>query len=310
MMQAFVIPGAQQGSVELAHVPLPQNGPDELLVRVLAVGVGIHDSYFLPPGISFPFPIGIEASGIIERVGTDVVGHRAGDHIAFVSAGQVKGGTWAEHTVVRADSLIVPVPTGMGFEQAAAVPVAGGTALRAFHSLPHLPAGSSIFVAGASGAVGTFIVQIARARGWQVAASASPPNHGYLSSLGVSRTVDYRDAEWPAAVRRWAPHGVDAALAIQPDTTGVSLEVVKDGGTVITISGDQVASTRGIRVEMPSHTVDVRDELSRLMDQIVAGELHLEIERVYPFEAALEALAKVQTRHARGKVVLSLAARS
>jgi NADPH:quinone reductase-like Zn-dependent oxidoreductase len=307
-MRAVVITGAGPQRFELADVPVPANGPDEILVRVGAVGVGIHDSYFLPTGISMPFPIGIEAAGVIERVGTDVTHrHRPGDRIAFVSANQLKGGTWAEYAVVRADSLIIPVPEELGLEQAAAVPVAGNTTLRALRTLPSIPEGGSVFVAGASGAIGTFAIQLARRRGWHVAGSASPQNHGYLASLGAALTVDYRDPTWPQQVRQWMPSGVDAALAVQPSTTASSADVVKDGGTVVTISGDTPATpARRVTVTLPSHTIDVRDELIDLVDQIAQGTIRLELERVYPFDEALTALHKVQTRHARGKVVLSL----
>ncbi len=304
-MKAFVVSGPQQSSITLATVPVPVPGPDELLVQIRAVGVGIHDSYFLPSDISYPYPIGIEAAGIVEEVGSAVSGYRPRDRIAFVSALQVKGGTWAEYAVVRADSLIVPIPAGMDFEHAAAVPVAGNTAIFALHALPRLDAGASIFIAGASGAIGTLAVQMARARRWEVAASASPQNHQYLLSLGAAVTVDYHNPGWPDEIRAWRPGGVDAALAIQPQTTADSLSVVRDGGTVVTISGDNVAPARGVNV-VGLPRFDVRDELLELLNQIVAGRLRLVIEHVYPFDDAPAALAKVQTRRARGKIVLSM----
>ena len=307
-MKAAVISGAGNRHVELAKVPIPSNGPDELLVRNKAIGVGIHDSYFLPPGFSTPFPIGIEAAGIVEHVGSRLTGHyRPGDRIAYVSINQLKGGTWAEYAVVGADSLIVAIPEGMDFEQAAAVPVAGNSTLRALHALPVIPEGGSIFVAGASGAIGTFAVQLARARGWEVAGSASPHNHDYLLSLGATKTVDYHGPAWTEEILSWMPGGVDGALAVQPDTTTASISVVKDGGTVVTVSGDQVARPqRGVTVTGLAYQVDVREELAVLVDDILDGRLRLEIERVYPFDDALAALDKVQTRHARGKIVLSL----
>ncbi len=307
MMKAFVIPEeARTDTVELMQVPVPDIAADELLVRVKAVGVGIHDSYFLPPGISYPFPIGIEAAGVVEQVGSAVTGHAPGDRIAFVSSMQAKGGTWAEYAAVRADALIVSIPAGLDFVQAAAVPVAGNTIVRALHALPPLDRGASIFIAGASGAIGTFAVQLARARGWDVSASASHCNHEYLASLGASLAVDYHDADWTDQVRQWRPGGVDAALAVQPQTTTDSVSVVRDGGTVVTISGDDHAPDRPVTVVGVPYEIDVRDELISLMDQIVAGTIRLQIEQVHPFEQALDALEKVRTRHARGKIVLSL----
>ncbi|MDO5741096.1 MAG: NADP-dependent oxidoreductase [Ornithinimicrobium sp.] len=306
-MTAFVVqrPGADTVASERIAVPLA--GPQELLVRIKAVGVGIHDSYFLPNDISFPFPIGIEAAGVVEEVGPAVIGYQVGDRIAFVSSMQRKGGVWAEYAVVRTDALILPIPDGMSFERAAAVPVAGNTALRALHPLSAIPTGGAIFMAGASGAVGTFAVQLAHRRGWEVAASASPRNHDYLLALGAALAVDYQHPGWPEEVLRWRSEGVDGALAIQPQTTTDTLRVVKGGGTVVTVSGDQAAPVGGVHVTGIAYDVDVRADAIALMDDIVSGAVKLIIEQVYPFADAPKALAKVQTRRARGKVVLSLA---
>jgi NADPH:quinone reductase-like Zn-dependent oxidoreductase len=307
-MAAFVRRGAGSDDVGPAEVPVPAPGRDELLVRVRAVDVGIHDSYFLPDGNTVPFPIGIEAAGVVEEVGGGVVSFRPGDPIAFVSSMQRKGGTWAEYAVVRADSLILPIPPGMSFTQAAAVPVAGNTVARVFRALATVPAGSSAFIAGGSGAIGTFAIQMGRARGWEVAASASRANHDYMSSLGAAKTVDYRDPDWPEQLRQWAPEGVDAAIAIQPGTAAESLQVVRDGGRLIAVSGDQLPPQRRVQAETVSHLLDVHDELVQLMHDIAGERIRLVVERVYPFAEAQAALAKVQTRHAQGKVVLSLGA--
>lgn len=137
-MNAFVIPRA---GVEAAEVPIPRIDDDELLVRAKAVGVGIHDSYFLPANARYPYPIGIEAAGVVEEVGGAVTAYRPGDRLVFVSSMQPKGGTWAEFAAVRASSLIMQIPTGLDFVTAAALPVAGNTILRAFHALAAVPAG-------------------------------------------------------------------------------------------------------------------------------------------------------------------------
>ena len=305
-MKAFVIPQAGAHAVEPADVPLPKIDAQEVLVRVRAVGVGIHDSYFLPEDAHYPYPIGIEGAGEIEEIGSAVSGYLAGDRIAFVSSMQPKGGTWAQFAAVKADSLILPMPEGMDFMQAAAVPVAGNTILKAFRALAALPDGSSLFIAGGSGAIGTFALQLARQRGWRVAASASKTNHDYMLSLGAEKAVDYHNPQWTGEVLQWMPGGVDAVVAVQPDTSSESLSVVKDGGLLVSVSGDASVSERGIQMTGIPYQADVREELVKLMGEITAGKVHLEIEHLYPFEEALSALAKVGTRHARGKVVLSL----
>ena len=308
MMKAVVLSDLAQGRVELGHVPLPSNDAAELLVRVKAVGVGIHDAYFFPSGISAPFPIGMEAAGVVEQVGHDLNGrYRPGDRIAFVSTNQLKGGTWAEYAVVHGDSLILPIPDDLSFVKAAAIPVAGNTVLRALRALPPIPEGGSLFVAGASGAIGTFAVQLGSNRGWHIAGSASAHNHDYLISLGATKCVDYHDPTWPEQILQWMPDGVDGALAVQPSTTIASVGVVKAGGTVVTVSGDQVDDhPRAVTVTGLDYGIDVYQELLELVDRIADGRLRLEIEQTYPFDDALRALNKVQTRHARGKIVLSL----
>ncbi|MES2093471.1 MAG: NADP-dependent oxidoreductase [Actinomycetota bacterium] len=291
----------------MAEVLRPQIADDELLVRVYGIGVGIHDSYFLPQNALYPYVIGIEAAGVIEQTGGSVTGYQPGDRIAFVSSMQPKGGTWAQFAAVSAASLIIPIPSGMDFVTAAAIPVAGNTVLRALSALSAVPSGGSLFIAGGSGAIGTLGIQLARQRGWRVGASASAANHDYMIRLGVEKAVDYHDPDWARQLREWMPSGVDAAMAIQPGATTDALRVVKDGGQAISISGDAPATERGIRIESIPYQADVRGELMQLMSEVAAGHVHVELEQVHRFEDALAALAKVQTRHAKGKRVLRVA---
>lgn len=305
-MRAFVLPLAGANTVELAEVPKPLIDADELLVQVKAVGVGIHDSYFLPQDASYPFPIGIEAAGIVAEIGADTTGVHPGDHIAFVSSMQPKGGTWAEFVAVKANSLIIPVPAAVDWVHAAAIPVAGNTVLRALHALAGIPSGGSLFIAGGSGAIGTLGIQLARQRNWQVGASASAANHSYLRSLGAEMVVDYHSPDWVQQVRQWMPDGVDGALAVQPGTAAQTLGVVKNGGQLVPISGDNPVPERGIEVIGIPYQADVRAEVLQLMADVAGEKIHVELEQVHPFGDALAALAKVQTRRARGKTVLEL----
>lgn len=305
-MKAFILPHAGSQAVEFADVATPTIGNDELLIAVKAVGVGIHDSYFLPTDAHYPYPIGIEAAGVVAEVGSSVEAYAVGDRVTFVSSMQPKGGTWAEFTAVKSQNLIAPIPEGMSFTDAAALPVAGNTVLRAMTAITEVPEGGSLFIAGASGAIGTVAIQLARRQGWRVAASASPRNHEYLRSLGVECAVDYHDANWMQQVRDWMPGGVDAAMAVQPGTTIDTAGVVKDGGALVAISDQPMEVGRGIRVTMAPYQVDVRSEFIALLGDAVRGDFHVEVEHVYPFAEALDALAKVQSRRARGKLVLTL----
>lgn len=299
-MKAIVKQSAASNDFVFTEIPIPEIGGNEILIRVKAIGVGIHDGYFLPANIQYPYPIGIEAAGIIEKTGRNVTNFQEGDRVTFVSMMQPKGGTWAEYAVVADNSLIIPIPEKMSFTEAAAIPVAGNTALKAFHSL-QLKSNDTLFIAGSSGAIGTFSIQMA-----VVAGSASKRNHDYMISLGASKAVDYNDPDWIQQIKQWEPGGVDAALAIQPNTGITSMEVVKNGGKVIPISGDRIFSQRNITVVQLAYHIDVKDDLKQIMNKIVSGEFKLVIEQTYKFENGLEALQKTSTRRARGKVVITM----
>lgn len=294
----------QMRDLAVMDVPVPDIDANEVLVRVQAVGVGIHDRWALPSHPRFPYPIGLEGAGVIERVGSAVTGFELGDKVMFSTMPQPKGGSWAEFIAV-APSILLPMAEGLGFIEAAALPVAGGTALEGVKALG-LAQDETLFIAGASGAIGTLAIQLARLRGYRIAASASAPNHDYMRSLGVEFAVDYRDPEWVAQVLEWMPGGVDAALAIQPGTGTTSLPVVRDGGKVVTISGDQVTPERNIVVEQMMHHPETRQELFQLGADVAAGRVRVVVEEVYPFERGIEALEKTETRHARGKTILTI----
>ncbi|MFD2762151.1 NADP-dependent oxidoreductase [Lentibacillus juripiscarius] len=302
-MKAFVRTDATSGNVEIADVPIPAVNDDEVLVQVEAFGVGIHDRYFIPRNVDFPFPIGIEGAGKIVQLGNQVTDFAVGDRVIFTTSFQPKGGSWAEYAAANQATLI-PMPDHLTFQQGAAVHVAGKTALESMRALD-LNKGDSLFIAGASGAVGTFVIQLAAAKGIHVAGSASARNHDYMTSLGAEKTVDYHDADWQKQVNEWADGGVTAALAIQPGTGKDSLPVVKDGGKVITVSGDQLEGERGITVQQMSHHQDTHKDVIQLVHDIADEKIKLVIEKEYPFEQGLEALKKTETRHARGKLVVT-----
>ncbi len=161
-------------------------------------------------------------------------------------------------------------------------------------------------MAGPSGAIGTMAIQLARFPGCRLAASASSKNHEHMRSLGAELAVDYHDADWIDQILSWGPRGVDAALAIQPGTSADCLRVVRDGGRIVTVSGDQLTTERGISVAQVIVGPDIRRELAKLASDVATGVIHVEVERMYPLEQGIDALEKTETRHARGKVVLTV----
>lgn len=305
-MKAMVVPRAgATDKLKVMDVPVPDIGADEVLVRVHAVGVGLHDRWYMPKQVRYPYPIGIEAAGVVERIGSAVSRLRAGQRVMFVSRMQPRGGTWAEYAAVR-ESEAVAIPDTLDFIRAAALPVAGTTALAALRSSEVQP-GERLFVAGASGAIGTLLLQLAGAQQVRIAASASAANQDYLRRRGAELAVDYRQAEWGSQVRQWAPGGVDAAIVIPPGVAGACLEVIRERGRLVTVSGDEVEPQRQIQVQQVYLGEEIVPLLGELVDLAASGRLEVEIERVYPLERGVEALEKTETRHARGKVVLEVA---
>lgn len=163
-----------------------------------------------------------------------------------------------------------------------------------------------LFIAGASGAIGTLVIQLAAAMGIQVSASASEKNHPYMISLGAEKAVDYNDTDWKNKIKEWSNGGVNAALAIQPGTGIDCIEVVKDGGKLIAVSdyNNKIAHERNIIVKQMEHHADTQQKVIELVNAISNTEIEIVIENEYPFVHALEALKKTETRHARGKLIV------
>ena len=303
-MKAFVRINAVSQDVKLEEIPIPKIQADEVLIKVKAFGVGIHDRYFIPINVEFPYTIGSEGSGEIIELGNQVNGFSIGDSVIFTTILQPQGGSWAEYAVAN-QSALIHLPDNLTFAQGAAISIAGKTALECIRAID-LNRDDKLFIAGASGAIGSFVIQLAANKGIHISASASEKNHAYMQFLGVEKAVDYNNTNWKNKIIQWSNGGVSAALAIQPGTGIESIEVVKDGGKLITVSGDNnaVIKERNIVVQQMEHHNDTQQKVVELVNAISKGEIEVVIEKEYPFEQALDALRKTETRHARGKLIV------
>lgn len=304
-MKAIVIQSSKLNDFRMMDLAVPSISDDEFLLEVKAIGLGIHDGYFFPENIDYPYVIGIEAAGIVDKVGSNVKEFQKGDRLAVVSMMQSKGGVWAEYAAVSRDSLIIKIPDAMSFIDASAVLVAGNTVLKALSAL-NLKKGDHLFIAGGSGAIGTFAIQLAHQQGIIVSASASKENSGYMKELGATTVVNYKDPFWIETMNKIKPLGQDAVMAIPRNTSSKSLKVLKDGGKIISISNDQISPQDRVEVVDIPYQLDVKNELKDLMKNLSSGKLHLEIEEVFSFDEALTALASKSKQHARGKSVITL----
>jgi len=288
--------------LQLVDVPIPEPGPDDVLVRVRAAGVGPWDTK-MREGLfgerSFPHVLGVEASGIVESAGENVADLGENDEVYVYS-----GGCYAEHVAAPAQK-VARKPAPLSFEEAAGVPVAGSTAYQGIVEEIGLKEGETVLIAGAAGGVGTMAVQIGASLGARVLGTASPHNHDYLLSLGAAEAIDYH-GDWVAAARTIAPGGVDAVFdCVGGETFRRSFEAVRDGGRVVTIVAfaEEVDPGRGISHHAFSARAE-RRKLEKLSEMFDAGKLRVEIQDVLPLEEAAKAHERAEAGHTRGKIVL------
>jgi NADPH:quinone reductase-like Zn-dependent oxidoreductase len=290
------------GQLALEEIDPPELGPEHVLVRVRAAGVNPLDYHELRGTPRFARIVlglrrpkharrGIDVAGVVEAVGADVRATAVGDEVYGIGRG-----SFGE--LVRAtEKVLAPKPPGLSFEEAAAIPVAGVTALQAVRDRGGVRPGQTVLVNGASGGVGTFAVQVAKALGAEVTGVCSTRNLELVRSLGADRVVDYTQ-EGLGGGR----HDLVVNCA-----EGYSLRDLRQAGNrVVLVTG----SLGQIVAAMPRRDVvgfiaDVtREGLLFLSGLVEAGKLRAVVERSYPLDETADAIAHVESRHTRGKVVV------
>ena len=221
------------GQLVLNDVPAPTIARDEILVKIKSTAVNHLDlvkasgtaRQILP--IDLPWIPGHEFSGVVEQIGSDVAACAPGDAVFGITSGM--GGAYAEYLAVKA-AAIARKPSNLSFEEAASVPVASQTAWQGIFTHGHLEKGQTILIHGGAGAVGAYAVQLASHAGATVIATASGDDEAYLKSIGASRVIDYREAQFEKVLRE----KVDVVFdLIGGDTQNRSFLVLKEGGYLV-----------------------------------------------------------------------------
>jgi len=314
--------------------PDPEPGEGDVVVRVRATSLNYHDVFTRRgmPGIRIAMPaiMGLDVAGDIAAIGPGVSGWKIGDRVVGDPINRVEGGLvgetvhggLAEYCRLRAHQL-VPIPAGVSFEQAAALPCAYGTARRMMFTNGHLAAGEKVLVLGASGGVGVCCVQLAKAAGATViAATSTEDKAARLRALGADHTVNYAERDFvqqvydlygkPARRGAGSDRGVDVVVNYTGgDTWTRSLRVLKVGGRLLTCGAtagyDPPEDLRFIwtfELKVLGSNGWARDDVVALLEMVRDGRLDAVIDAALPLERAPEGLARLEERLVFGKVVL------
>jgi NADPH:quinone reductase-like Zn-dependent oxidoreductase len=287
----------------------PEPKDDQLLIRVAAAGVNpvdgmIRAGMFAKDGDrAFPIILGGDIAGVVDKVGSNVTKFKAGDPV-FAYASLDNGGGYAQYAVTTQRET-APKPKSLTYAEAAAVPIVALTAWQALIDTAKLSAGQTVLIHGGSGGVGSFAIQIAKARGAKVIATASTANQDLLKQLGADTAVDYTKQKFEDVAK-----DVDVVLdSIGKDTLARSYGVVKKGGFIVSLVA------RPNQAELDRHGIrgaalsvdpnsDELAEIGRLIDE---KKIRVIVSQTFPLSEAIKAQEQVATGHTRGKIVLKIA---
>src|ERR1041385_1388116 len=293
--------------LKIEQVQRPEPNDDQPPVRVIASSVNPADpltlsgKYAKEFGTPLPLISGYDIAGIVEKTGANVTKLKVGDAIYGYPT---FGAGWADYVTVK-QWEVARKPKSLNFVEAAAVPMGALTAWQALVDVAKLQPGQTILVHGGSGRVGSFAVQIAKARGARVIATASTANQDLLKQLGADVAVDYTKTKFEDVVK-----DVDAVLdPVGKETLARSYGVVRKGGIVmclVALPNRDELKKHGIHGAAISVHPDAKDlaEIAQLID---AGKIKPIVTQVLPFSEAIAAQQQAATHHTRGKVVLRIA---
>ncbi|WP_431038981.1 NADP-dependent oxidoreductase [Streptomyces sp. P6-2-1] len=300
--------------LRLDRVPRPAPVPTEILVRVRAAGVNPVD-WKTREGLgaaaslaSPPLVPGWDVAGTVEEVGTGVTLYKPGDAVLGMPWFPRTAGACAEYVTAPARQF-APIPKGLDFEEAAALPLASLTAWQALVDTARLRRGERVLIHAAAGGVGHLAVQLAHHIGAHVIATASAPRHEWLRTLGADEVVDYRGERFEEHVS-----GVDTVLDLvgaKDDTSARSLAVLRPGGLLITVpssgGGDIKERAAAAGVRYTGILVEPDGAALRKITALVEeGALRVHVDAVLPLAKATEAYARGEKGGVRGKQVLRI----
>jgi NADPH2:quinone reductase len=294
-------------------LPIPKVGPKDVLISLVAAGVGVWDAQIRKGEYSvgskrFPRVLGSDGAGIVAEVGKNVDRFKEGDSVWAYVWESKKTGFYAEYVAANANN-VDHAPNDLTLIEAGAAAVTGLTALQGVDD--HLKPGRSetILVFGATGAVGSLAVQFAKRTGANVVATASPGRaQTTLRELGIEQVFDPRAANASEQLRSFAPGGLNAILAFAGgDDLEQCIDQLVADGRVVYPNGVEPEPRKRPKVRMVSYdAVGGRAPLERLNRAVIEARLKVVIEKVYRLEQAAEAHARIEQGHVVGRIVLQI----
>jgi NADPH:quinone reductase-like Zn-dependent oxidoreductase len=296
-------------AARLEEIPRPEPKDDEILIKVIAasvnpVDVAIRKGHLAEIiGNKFPLVLGMDAAGIVEKAGAKITKFKVGDPVYAFFTLTSEGG-YAEYVIAK-ENEAGRKPKAVTYAQAAAVPAAGSTAWLALNYMAKLTADQTVLIHGGSGGVGHFAIQIAKAGGAKVIATASTGNQEFLKQMGADMAIDYTTTKFEEVAK-----DVDVVLdAVGRDTLKRSYGVVKKGGIIVSIVDEpdkaemDARGIRGVTLRAAPYA-KVLQELATLID---AKKLKPVVSQTFPLADFAKALDQIATHHTRGKIVLQVA---
>ncbi|MEJ7559999.1 MAG: NADP-dependent oxidoreductase [Pedobacter sp.] len=302
--------------LKLVEVERPVPAPDEILLKVLASGVNLVDCVIragtndnFKSFLKLPLILGCDAAGIIEEVGSEVTNLKIGDHV-YGCPNFPGDGSYAEYCAAKAEKFALK-PKSISFTEAAGVPLAALVAWEGLFELGKLQAGQHILIHGASGGVGSFALQLAKAKGAYVIGTTSDSNLEFLKQIGADKVINYKTQNFEEIVK-----DIDLVFDASPLRDNIErlkgISVLKEGGIFVSVNVDfpfddavnaalALKNAKGEMVAGQKH--QNLPEIAKLIDE---GKVKVTISKVYPLEQVALAQEESVTGHVRGKLVLEI----
>ncbi len=300
-------------NLQVKQLPVPELGPDEVLLRIESAGVGVWDPYEREGEFAkmfgtkprFPYVLGSDGAGTVAAVGAQVRRFKEGDHAYALALTNPKGGFYAEYAVVKADN-VSPIPKKLSVEQAGVMPSDALTALRGLDEILKLKKGEALMVFGAGGGIGHLALQLAKRMGARVFAVASGEDGVALAKrLGADAVANGRKDDLEAAARAFAPNGLDAALITAGgEAADHALHAMNKNGRVAWPNGVMPQPKPPSGVKTQSYDLEPSPEQIEKLNRLVeSGPFEVHVARTFPLEKAADAHRELD-KHFLGKLAL------